>query len=47
VTIYVVEDDGQPVVKTNAIRGGRYYCVSISKLEQLMKDAGFKTIHKL
>jgi len=44
ITMYVVEDDGQPVVKTNAIHGGRYYCVPISKLEKLMKDAGFKTV---
>jgi SAM-dependent methyltransferase len=47
ITMYIVEDDGQPVLKTNAIRGGRYYCVSISKLEKLMKDAGFKTVHTL
>ena len=44
ITMYIVEDDGQPVVKTNVVRGGRYYCVSISKLEKLMRDAGFKTV---
>jgi len=44
ITMYIVEDTGQAVAKTNVIRGGRYYCVSISKLETLMKDAGFKTV---
>ena len=44
ITMYIVEDDGQPMLKTNAIRGGRYYCVSILKLETLMQAAGFKTI---
>lgn len=44
ITMYIVEDNGQPVAKTNVIRGGRYYCVSISRLEELMKKAGFKTI---
>ncbi len=30
-TMYIVEDTGQSIVKTNVIRGGRYYCVPISK----------------
>lgn len=45
ITIYIVEDDGKPVVQTNVIRGGRYYCVSISRLEELMKEAGFKSVN--
>ena len=44
ITMYIIEDTGQAIVRTNVVRGGRYYCVSISKLEMLMKDAGFKTV---
>lgn len=44
ITMYIVEDTGQATVNTHVIRGGRYYCVSISKLETLMKEAGFKTV---
>ena len=44
ITMYIVEDTGQPVAKTTIIRGGRYYCVSISKLEQLMRQAGFRRV---
>ena len=44
ITMYIVEDTGQEIVKTNVIRSGRYYCVSISKLEKLMKQAGFRNI---
>jgi SAM-dependent methyltransferase len=44
ITMYIVEDMGQPVAKTNVIRGGRYYCVSIPTLERLMNEAGFKSM---
>jgi SAM-dependent methyltransferase len=44
ITMYVVEDTGQPVAKTNVIRGGRYYCVSITTLERLMTKAGFRKV---
>lgn len=44
ITMYIVEDTGQVTANTHVIRGGRYYCVSISKLETLMRKAGFKTI---
>ena len=44
ITMYIVEDTGDITAKTNVIRGGRYYCVSISKLEKLMKEAGFQTV---
>jgi SAM-dependent methyltransferase len=44
ITMYIVEDTGQTVAKTHVIRGGRYYCVSISKLETLMRDAGFMRV---
>jgi SAM-dependent methyltransferase len=44
ITIYIVEDTGQATANTHVLRGGRYYCVSISKLEKLMKEAGFKRV---
>lgn len=44
ITMYIVEDTGQPVVKTHVIHGGRYYCVSISILKELMEQAGFKDV---
>lgn len=44
ITMYIVEDTEQPVAKTNVIRGGRYYCVTIPTLVKLMKDAGFKSV---
>lgn len=44
ITMYIVEDTGQTTAKTIVIRGGRYYCVSISKLEWLMKVSGFRRI---
>lgn len=47
ITMYIVEDTGQPTARTSVIRGGRYYCVSISKLEKLMKAAGFATVATL
>ncbi len=47
ITMYIVEDTGQAVAKTNVIRGSRYYCVSISTLEKLMMEAGFKTVFTL
>lgn len=42
ITMYMVEDTGGTTAKTHVIRGGRYYCVSISTLERLMKEAGFR-----
>jgi SAM-dependent methyltransferase len=44
ITMYIVEDTGQATAKTRVIRGGRYYCISISKLEKLMKESGFTTV---
>jgi ubiquinone/menaquinone biosynthesis C-methylase UbiE len=44
ITMYIVEDAGQGIATTHVIRGGRYYCVSISKLQTLMKEVGFKTV---
>lgn len=40
-TTYIVEDLGESGLQTHAIRGGRYYCVTIATLERLLKQAGF------
>ncbi len=44
ITMYIVQDRGEVTATTNIIRGGRYYCISISKLERLMKEAGFTSV---
>ncbi len=41
-TMYVVEDHGAAEARTHVINGGRYYCVTIDTLEQLMMRAGFR-----
>lgn len=43
-TTYVVEDQGDRGVRTHAMRGGRYYCVTIEALERLLKEAGFSRV---
>ena len=43
-TIYAVEDRGQADAVTHVMRGGRYYCVTLDQLEQLLKQAGFKQV---
>lgn len=47
VIIYSLEDRGGSDLRARAIRGGRYYCVSIHKLESLFKEAGFKNVTTL
>jgi SAM-dependent methyltransferase len=46
-TTYVIEDTGQDLVQTHAIRGGRYYCVTTERLEQLFRQAGFVGVRTL
>ena len=46
-TIYAVEDKGQTQAVTHVMRGGRYYCVTIDRLEQLLRQAGFKQVGTL
>ena len=41
---YVVLDKRDGTTETQAIRGGRYYCVTIPTLEKLMGEAGFKKV---
>jgi len=43
-TTYAVLDKGDEEPKIQVIRGGRYYCVTIQTLENLMRQAGFKNI---
>lgn len=43
-TTYAVEDDGSQKAITHVISGGRYYRVSISTLEALLKQAGFTKV---
>lgn len=43
-TTYAMLDKGENVVETQVIRGGRYYCVTVSQLEKLMLEAGFKNV---
>jgi SAM-dependent methyltransferase len=43
-TTYAVLDKGDETPETQIIRGGRYYCVSLSTLENLMEQAGFQKV---
>lgn len=43
-TIYLVEDDLHGRPHTAAIRGGRYYCVEIDRLADLLRQAGFSEV---
>jgi SAM-dependent methyltransferase len=41
-TIYAVEVREQVEAVTHVARGGRYYCVTLDRLEQLLMEAGFR-----
>jgi len=43
-TTYAVLDKGGGQAETQVIRGGRYFCVTIRTLENLMGQAGFKKV---
>jgi SAM-dependent methyltransferase len=43
---YVIEDDGERA-SVQALRGGHYYCVPLSRLEALLREAGFKQVEIL
>jgi 2-polyprenyl-3-methyl-5-hydroxy-6-metoxy-1,4-benzoquinol methylase len=47
ITIYVIRDDGSDTIYTKAIRGGRYYCISISELVELLTAANFTNVEVL
>ena len=46
-TTYIVDDQGEAGTRTHAIRGGRYYCVTIATLERLLGEAGFQHVQIL
>ncbi len=46
-TIYAVEDRGPAQAIAHVMRGGRYYCITIDRLEQLLRQAGFKQVSTL
>jgi SAM-dependent methyltransferase len=41
---YVIEDSGESRCNARVIRGGKYYCVTIPKLKELLLQAGFKKV---
>jgi SAM-dependent methyltransferase len=43
-TTYIVEDKGEPNAKAHVIRGGRYYCIMLTTLEKLLREAGFQQV---
>ena len=43
-TTYIVHDTGNAEAKTQVLRGGKYYCVEISTLEELFRKAGFHDV---
>ena len=43
-TTYVVKHDGTEPATTHTIGGGRYFCVTISRLEHLLRQAGFNNV---
>jgi len=47
ITTYLVDDIGKSIAQTQVLRGGKYYCVEISTLEKLFKEAGFREVTTL
>jgi SAM-dependent methyltransferase len=43
-TTYIVEDRGARGIATHAVRGGRYYCVTIATLKRLLEETGFRHV---
>lgn len=43
-TTYIIQDEGQSEARTQVLRGGRYYCVEITQLENLFRAAGFRDV---
>jgi SAM-dependent methyltransferase len=43
-TMYAIQDRGQSEAVTHVMRGGRYYCVTLDRLEQLLRQVGFKQV---
>lgn len=47
ITTYIIHDTGDAEVKTHVAHGGKYYCVKISTLDNLLHKAGYVEIHTL
>ena len=47
ITTYIIEDMGGEKAATHVLHGGRYYCVGIGTLEQMMLKAGFQEVSVL
>ncbi len=47
ITTYIVEDNLNKPAKTVVSQGGKYYCITIVKLEKLLKKAGFSRVEIL
>lgn len=43
-TTYALLDKGKELVETQVIRGGRYYCVTVPTLENLLEQVGFRRV---
>lgn len=46
-TLYLVDDPGEGEPTTRAIRGGRYFCISLDRLQALLAKAGFEQVRQL
>lgn len=47
ITTYIIEEVGGNDLQTTAVRGGKYYCVTIPVLERLFIQAGFQKVTTL
>jgi hypothetical protein len=47
ITTYLIADIGMPTAQTQVLRGGKYYCVEISTLEKLFREAEFREVKTL
>lgn len=46
-TIYLIDDQGGSSAQTRIIRGGRYYWITLDRLENLFKQTGFTEVQIL
>ena len=47
ITTYIIDDRSNEPAKTVISSGGRYYCITIDKLNQLLRSAGFSRVEIL
>jgi SAM-dependent methyltransferase len=46
-TLYLLDDPGQGSPSVRAVRGARYYCIGLGRVQSLMSDAGFREVIRL